>query len=196
MDVTTGQFSSLSIHSSDDRETDPERQGKQDTLQLKPRPLMPEYMLAHEPWSGPWLPPEYVQSMFSDPPLMYFGIGLQFTATDMLPLAQALGVPTTPGEGKSLLLLENIYMAVRKSIRDKFKSRWPVKSRGVISHNTEVTRVISISNNTLDTLSHRCSAVDDHPDSIKWKELQNAADALCALTGREPKWYIGDRNWP
>ncbi|KAF8324922.1 uncharacterized protein EI90DRAFT_3074464 [Cantharellus anzutake] len=150
-------------------------------------------MLTHEPWSGPWLPPEYI---LSNPPLMFFGIGLQFTATDMLPLAQALGVPTTPGEGKSLLLLENIYMAVRKSIREKFKSRWPVKSRGIISPNTKMTRVISISDNTLDTLSHWRSTVDNDLDSIIWKELQNAADALCALTGREPKWYIGDRNWP
>ncbi|KAF8331017.1 uncharacterized protein EI90DRAFT_2996134 [Cantharellus anzutake] len=197
MDVITAQFISLSIHNSDNQETihggQLTEQQKAYILKLQSH-LTKEHLLAHEPWSGHRIPPEYIQSRFSDPPVMFFGIGVQLTTEDLLPIARTLNAPISIcSSGDKLIQLLSLVRDIRRTIRKGLTSHRRIESWEIMSPSTNMTVVICITDNSLDRLSHKPLDVDDETRlrTIKWEKLQISAEALHNLTGREPKWYIG-----
>ncbi|KAF8326040.1 uncharacterized protein EI90DRAFT_2848295, partial [Cantharellus anzutake] len=161
--------------------------------------LTKSYLLANEPWGSPRILPEYIQSKYSDPPVMFFGIGLQLTTMDLLPVAETLKAPiSSPGDGG--LKPMTLVWAIRRAVQHELKAQ--IENWGIISPSTILRQVICITDNSLDRLSHKHPNVDDgiRLRTIKWKYLQNSAEVLRELTGREPKWYIGDyvhnSDWP
>ncbi|EIW77080.1 hypothetical protein CONPUDRAFT_168099 [Coniophora puteana RWD-64-598 SS2] len=158
--------------------------------------LKKEYLLAHEPWRGIRLPPEYIQSDFMAPPALFFGIGFNQTAEDVLSLAQRLNTPEPTVCGKNHpMYLDMVLLSIKDTISKKLgKSPWHIEFLGILSPNTNLTQVMSLTDNSLTRLSGKRPRVDDISRfrSIRWNSLEDTAKAIQELTGREPMWYIGD----
>ncbi|EIW77073.1 hypothetical protein CONPUDRAFT_168095 [Coniophora puteana RWD-64-598 SS2] len=163
--------------------------------ELKER-LTTEYLLAHEPWNNIRLPPEYIQSDFMAPPVLFFGIGFNRTAEDVLSLAQKLNVPEPTICGKNhSRYLDMVLLGVEDTINKKLgKSPWRIKFWGILSPNTNLTRVMSLTDNSLTSLSNKGALVDDMVRfrSVEWDLLEDTAQALHELTRRDPMWHIGN----
>jgi len=163
--------------------------------ELKER-LKKEYLLANEPWSGIRLPPEYIQSDFMAPPVLLFGIGFNRTAEDVLSLAQKLNVPKPTICSKNYpRYLDMVLLSIKDTIGKKLgKSPWRIKFLGILLPNTNMTRVISLTDNSLTSLSSKRALVDDmlRFRYVKWDSLEDTAKTPHELTGREPMWYIGN----
>ncbi|KAF8344102.1 uncharacterized protein EI90DRAFT_3164941, partial [Cantharellus anzutake] len=108
--------------------------------------LTESYLLANEPWGSPQLPPEYIQSKYSNPPVMFFGIGFQLTTMDLLPVTETLKVPiSSPGDGglKPMTLVWAICCAVQHELKlHRCKGlklhRVQIENWGIISPSTNL----------------------------------------------------------
>jgi hypothetical protein len=117
---------------------------------------------------------------------MFFGIGLQLTTTDLLPVAETLKVPiSSPGDGglKPMTLVRDIHGALQDELKLRRRKglklhRGPIETWGIMSLSTNLRQVICITDNSLDRLSHQRLTVDDgiRLRTIKWKYLQNCHD--------------------